>query len=108
MKTKIIISLLCLAGLSSIQSHGQISFEKHSIASLGTPFDVCLFDIDQDGFLDVLTGAAANGGEVRWWRNNGNGEFSSFWVATNTSNPRSARAVRCLSAYCLGPSSPAR
>ncbi len=88
------LTLLTLAfflGMSH-QSAAQISFAKHEIAAVTNPYDVFAVDLDQDNDMDFLTVGAGNGGEVRWWKNGGNMNFSSSLIASGMGNPRSVRA----------------
>jgi len=71
--------------------HAQISFEKHQIGAVTNPYDVFVVDLDLDLKPDVLTAGSGNGGEIRWWRNTGNGNFSASLIATQITNPRSVR-----------------
>lgn len=70
----------------------QINFSKHHIASPDTPSDVYSADINDDGFVDILTVSRDNGGNVVWWMNNGNGAFESKQVVSGFASPRSVRA----------------
>ena len=76
----------------SFGAFAQIQFEKHQIGTSTTPFDVFIVDLDKDGRQDILTASNSNGGEIRWWRNNANQNFTQQAIATQITNPRSVRA----------------
>ncbi|MEA1877348.1 MAG: FG-GAP-like repeat-containing protein [Bacteroidota bacterium] len=87
---QLLILFFVMSATCGIQA--QIQFEKHSIGATTNPLDVFVVDLDQDGEMDILTAANANGGEVRWWRNTGNMDFSQQAIETNLTSPRSVRA----------------
>lgn len=81
--------ILCLAG----RSYSQVSFMQHTITTNYTlPTDIFVKDINQDGYMDFVTTANTNGGQVAWWENNGQSDFTIHIVKNNFPGARSARA----------------
>lgn len=83
--------LIALFFLAAPLIQAQISFSKHNIGAVSTPCDLYVVDLDQDQNLDILTAASGNGGEIRWWKNNGNQNFSQTQIAS-AAVARSVRA----------------
>ena len=65
------------------ENDGNQNFTKQSVSEEGGfdgPRTVQTADFDNDGDLDVVS-AALKGGEVAWWLNNGNGEFTKQQIS---------------------------
>ncbi len=93
MKTIFFNVIMLVGGLIvSISLNGQTTFSKHSIASPTGPIDVATSDVNGDGFQDILT-ISYSTGEVAWWENNGQAEFSKHVIKTGMTGGRSVRAA---------------
>ena len=80
--------------LLSIMGFGQeISFEQHIVADDFTDgYDVFPYDLNNDGFMDILAAGKANGGQVAFWLNDGIGNFDQTPLKQGFSGARSVRA----------------
>lgn len=88
------IALFVLCIFVNFLNAQEILFEQHVVTSSFTDgFDVCASDIDQDGHQDILACGKANGGEVCWWKNNGNNTFTKISLKQNFAGARSIRAA---------------
>ena len=56
------------------------SFSAEVIISVNADgsWSVYATDLDGDGDMDVLSGASANDNKIAWYRNNGNGTFTTM------------------------------
>lgn len=89
---------LSLAGLlislvTSVPNlYSQVEFEKHIVTqSFSNGYDVCAFDMNNDGKPDLLAAGKAATGEVSLFLNDG---FNSFTKTVLTSDFQGARSVR--------------
>jgi hypothetical protein len=84
--------LVLLLGLYSVQVNSQSQFTKHTIATMVNPMDLYVYDVNQDGHKDIITGSRGNTGEVHLWLNDGNEVFTSTRITGNFGTPRGVRA----------------
>lgn len=66
------------------------SFDKHIISTdFEQGCEVCVSDINKDGFSDIVGGGNGNNGQVVWWENNGYNSFIEHSVAEGLQRVRS-------------------
>lgn len=68
-----------------------ISFIQHDVANFAGASDVCVVDINKDGFNDVLGTSYYDG--ICWWENDGHQNFSKNIIAETSAEPF-ARSVK--------------
>jgi hypothetical protein len=89
------IALLTLAFLAlfCLSTQAQTDFKQYTITDGFTKgYDVYPQDINQDGHQDVVAVGMANGGEVAWWKNDGEQNFTYYSIRQNFDGARSVRA----------------
>jgi hypothetical protein len=57
-------------------NQGDATFDQETIITGDAPVGVAFIDLDQDNFLDIVTGSALAEGTLNFHQNNGEGEFS--------------------------------
>ncbi len=89
------ISVFVLTSLIVICSKlvAQSDFKQYEITgSFNNGYDVYPQDINKDGYRDVVAVGNANGGEVAWWENDGEQNFTFHSIRQNFDGARSVRA----------------
>ena len=90
---KVTVSIIFCISIQAMLSQN-IQFEQHLVTDVFTDgFDVSAADIDQDGYIDILGCGKANGGEVCWWRNDGNQSFTQISLKQGFTGARSIRGA---------------
>ncbi|MFC2097104.1 FG-GAP-like repeat-containing protein [Bacteroidota bacterium] len=85
--------LICLILLFGVKAWSQVSFQQHNVTTTYTrPMDVYAKDINQDGYMDFVTVANVNGGQVAWWENNGQFGFTIHVLKSFFNSARGIRA----------------
>lgn len=60
------------------QNNGQGGFgASQTIKNVNNPKELILTDIDEDGFIDILTALGINNERVSWYKNDGTGNFGN-------------------------------
>ena len=60
------------------QNNGQGGFgPSQTIKSVNAPKQLILTDVDEDGFIDILTALGINNERVSWYKNDGTGNFGN-------------------------------
>lgn len=100
MKTDVTIQkfqgiLIIIIVLTALQNYGQTQLRQYLIDDEFTQgVDVFVADINSDGHKDILGAAKLNGGEIAWWKNNGEQQFTEkHIIIQNFDGARSARAL---------------
>ncbi len=87
-----ISAIFVLVFFSKLINAQEIQFEQHIVSNAFVDgYDVISADIDQDGFPDIL--ACNRGGEVAWWKNNGDNTFTKISIRQGLSGARSVRVA---------------
>ena len=74
--------------LNSTKIFAQISFFEHNISnSYSQAVAVHANDINNDGFIDIVSGSYAN--KIGWWQNDGNQNFTEHTISTEVNGVRS-------------------
>lgn len=91
--TRIITTLLLTLSICLGSSAQEIDFEQHVVSDSFTDgYDVWPFDLDQDSDMDILACGKGNGGQICYWLNDGEGNFSMSVLKQGFTGARSVRA----------------
>ncbi|MFA6126285.1 MAG: VCBS repeat-containing protein [Bacteroidales bacterium] len=92
MKSKLMTAGLAAWFAFAITPAGaQISFIKHTLATIGKPLDVTVGDLNSDGHPDLAT-VSTTDGEVAWWESNGQGGYTKKQIRTGFDGGRTIRS----------------
>jgi len=87
------LSTLLLINCVCKNVHAQFDFKQHVITENFTKgCDVYPQDINKDGFQDLVAVGDDNGGEVAWWENDGEQNFTYHSIRQNFDGARTVRA----------------
>jgi len=76
-----------------IGAAAQPDFKQYNISENFTKgCEIFPVDLNKDGFCDLITVGKSNGGEVAWWENDGEQNFTYHSVKQNFDGARSVRA----------------
>lgn len=90
-KRILLFTLGCIWG--SLLFSQEISFEQHLITDeFVDGYDVWPYDINSDGYIDILACGKASGGQVAYWLNDGSNNFAQTVLKQGLSGARSVRA----------------
>nr|NQU89133.1 VCBS repeat-containing protein [Bacteroidota bacterium] len=96
-QVKLLLTLFAVVlGISFINTNlkAQTDFRQNEMTTNFTQgYDVCTGDINSDGFEDIAAVAKINGGEVAYWLNDGEQNFTMYIVRQNFDGARSVRIV---------------